>query len=103
MKDENDALWKAIKDRDAQIERLNGQLARSEAERQELLGRLTLLQAAGEATEAADESAQEAAMVPVGEASLAPAPDAGDAESARADSRSACRGAGRAGGRGGRR
>ena len=42
---ENAALWKAIKDRDAQIERLQEQLAHGEAERQELLGSLVRLQA----------------------------------------------------------
>ena len=42
---ENDALWKAIKDRDAQIEALTERLAQSEAERQELIGRLARLQA----------------------------------------------------------
>jgi hypothetical protein len=83
VKGENDALWKAIKDRDAQIERLNEQLARSEAERQELLGRLTLLQATDEAAEApGDAAAAEPAMAAADEATLAPAPDAGEAESA---------------------
>ncbi len=46
VRDENAALWKAIKDRDAQIDRLKETLARGEAERQELLGRLARLQAA---------------------------------------------------------
>lgn len=41
---ESDALWKAIKDRDAQIEALTARLAQSEAERQELVGRLARLQ-----------------------------------------------------------
>jgi len=41
---ESDALWKAIKDRDAQIEVLTARLAQSEAERQELIGRLARLQ-----------------------------------------------------------
>jgi hypothetical protein len=48
-RDENAALWKAIKDRDAQIESLRAELARGEAERQELLGRLARLQAAAPA------------------------------------------------------
>jgi hypothetical protein len=54
---ENDALWKAIKDRDAQIEALTERLAHSEAERQELIGRLARMQAeaaAGVAAAAAD-------------------------------------------------
>jgi hypothetical protein len=38
--EESDAFWKALKEKDAEIERLQGQLARSEAEKQELAGRL---------------------------------------------------------------
>ena len=49
---ENDALWKAIKDRDAQIEALTERLAQSEAERQELIGRLARLQAETATSEA---------------------------------------------------
>ena len=37
---ESDAFWKALKDKDAEIERLQEQLARSEAEKQELAGQL---------------------------------------------------------------
>jgi len=55
VRDENAALWKAIKDRDAQIDRLKEVLARGEAERQELLGRLARLQAAA-AVEAVGEA-----------------------------------------------
>ena len=61
-RDENAALWKAIKDRDAQIERLEKALARGEAERQELLGRLARLQAATLA-EAVGEAGVEAAAI----------------------------------------
>ena len=55
---ENDALWKAIKDRDAQIERLKEQLAQGEAERQELIARLAQSQSrgAGAASATADET-----------------------------------------------
>jgi len=59
-RDENEALWKAIKDRDAQIEALTERLAQSEAERQELVGRLARLQAA-EAAPADDGAAEDAA------------------------------------------
>jgi hypothetical protein len=37
---ESDAFWKALKDKDLEIERLEALLARAEAEKQELLGRL---------------------------------------------------------------
>jgi hypothetical protein len=37
---ESDAFWKALKDKDAEIERLQAQLARIQAENQELAGRL---------------------------------------------------------------
>jgi hypothetical protein len=55
---ENDALWKAIKDRDAQIERLKEQLAHGEADRQELIARLaqSQSQAAATANATADET-----------------------------------------------
>jgi hypothetical protein len=36
---DSDAFWQALKDKDAQIERLKAELARAEAERQELAGR----------------------------------------------------------------
>ncbi len=36
---ESDAFWQALKDKDAQIEKLRAELARAEAERQELAGR----------------------------------------------------------------
>ena len=61
-RDENAALWKAIKDRDAQIERLEKALTRGEAERQELLGRLARLQAATLA-EVVGEAGVEAAAI----------------------------------------
>lgn len=44
---ESDAFWRALKDKDAEIARLQAQLARLEAERQELLGRLSLISPAG--------------------------------------------------------
>lgn len=40
---ESDAFWQALKDKDAQIERLKADLARAEAERQELAGRFARL------------------------------------------------------------
>jgi hypothetical protein len=45
---ESDAFWKALKDKDAEIERLQHQLARSEAEKQELAGRLARMDASDE-------------------------------------------------------
>jgi hypothetical protein len=46
---ESDAFWQALKDKDAQIETLKAELARAEAERQELAGRFARLGAAGAA------------------------------------------------------
>ena len=46
---DSDAFWKALKDKDAEIERLQEQLARVEAEKQELAGRLALAGSAGAA------------------------------------------------------
>ncbi len=43
---ESDAFWQALKDKDAQIEGLKAELARAEAERQELAGRFARLGAA---------------------------------------------------------
>ncbi len=44
---ESDAFWRAIKDKEAEIERLQAQLARAEAEKQELAGRFAHLDAEG--------------------------------------------------------
>jgi hypothetical protein len=78
-RDENAALWKAIKDRDAQIERLNEELASSEAERQELIGLLAHLQAGTEAAAAAVAAPAAAADTSTGDAGeMAPAPEAED-------------------------
>ena len=44
---ESDAFWQALKEKDAQIEGLKAELARAEAERQELAGRFARLGAAG--------------------------------------------------------
>lgn len=51
---ESDAFWRALKEKDAEIARLEARLARSEAERQELAGQFALVQAqlAGEAAQA---------------------------------------------------
>jgi hypothetical protein len=48
---ESDAFWQALKDKDAQIETLKAELARAEAERQELAGRFARLGAAETAAE----------------------------------------------------
>jgi len=45
---ESDAFWKALKDKDAEIERLQDQLAHSEAEKRELAGRLARMDASEE-------------------------------------------------------
>jgi hypothetical protein len=50
---ESDAFWQALKQKDAQIETLKAELARAEAERQELAGRFARLGAASAAAEAA--------------------------------------------------
>ncbi len=50
---ESNAFWLALKDKDAQIENLKAELARAEAERQELAGRFARL--GGAAAEADDE------------------------------------------------
>lgn len=41
--DDRDAFWRALKEKDAEIDRLRSDLARAEAENQELVGQLTLL------------------------------------------------------------
>lgn len=46
---ESDAFWKALKEKDATIERLEAELARAEAERQELAGQLAALRGQGAA------------------------------------------------------
>ena len=46
---ESDAFWQALKEKDAQIEQLKAELARAEAERQELAGQFARLGAAGAA------------------------------------------------------
>ena len=48
---ESDAFWQALKDKDAQIEGLKAELARAEAERQELAGRFARLGAAAQEPE----------------------------------------------------
>jgi hypothetical protein len=61
---DSDAFWRALKDKDAQIERLEQELARSEAEKQELTGELARLRAAAEVAppEAAGAAAAVAAV-----------------------------------------
>ncbi len=45
---DSDKFWRALKEKDAQIEHLEARLARSEAERQELAGQLALLRVQAE-------------------------------------------------------
>ena len=47
----SDAFWQALKEKDSQIEQLKAELARAEAERQELAGRFARLDTAGTAAE----------------------------------------------------
>lgn len=49
---QSEAFWIALKEKDAQIERLKAELARAEAERQELAGRFARLGTSDESTEA---------------------------------------------------
>jgi hypothetical protein len=49
---ESDAFWQALKDKDAQIEQLKAELARAEAERQELAGRFAHLGSADDRSNA---------------------------------------------------
>jgi hypothetical protein len=52
---ESDAFWQALKDKDTHIEQLKAELARAEAERQELAGRFARLGAVDAAAEVAPE------------------------------------------------
>jgi len=53
---DSDAFWRALKDKDAEIERLQAHLARAEAENQELVAQLARLR--GESLEAAPRAAE---------------------------------------------
>ena len=64
---ESDAFWRALKDKDTEIERLQAHLARGEAERQELAARLAQLQ---RQLESAGVSIPVAAVMPPAEARL---------------------------------
>jgi len=71
---DSDKFWRALKEKDAQIEHLEARLARSEAERAELAGQLALLRVQGEG--AAPPTPEGAALVGdhevTGEHALAP-------------------------------
>jgi len=56
---DSDTFWRALKEKDAQIEHLEARLARSEAERQELAGQLALLQAQVEAAAGTEEDSED--------------------------------------------
>jgi len=68
---ESDAFWQALKDKDAEIERLQAQLARAEAERQELAGRFARVgtAAAGNAGEPVSEPVAEPPSALTGDSS----------------------------------
>jgi hypothetical protein len=70
---DSDVFWKALKDKDAEIERLNAHLLRAEAERQELAGRLAQLQRQLESA-GVPMPAATAVAPPVAEAALTAAP-----------------------------
>ncbi len=61
---ESDAFWQALKDKDAEIERLQAQLARAEAERQELAGRFARLGSAAPDAHEAEPDAYAPAAAP---------------------------------------
>ena len=67
---ESDAFWRALKDKDSEIERLESRLARAEAEKQELAAQLARLRNAHEAVIASDVDAETVAST----AAAAPAP-----------------------------
>ncbi len=67
---ESDAFWRALKDKDSEIERLESRLARAEAEKQELAAQLARLRNAHEAVVASDVGADTVAST----ATAAPAP-----------------------------
>jgi len=71
---DSDKFWRALKEKDAQIEHLEARLARSEAERQELAGQLALLrvQAEGAGLPPAEGAALVADDEVTGEHALAP-------------------------------
>jgi hypothetical protein len=70
---DSDVFWKALKDKDTEIERLNAHLHRAEAERQELAGRLAQLQRQLESSGVPIPIATPTAS-PMADASLAEAP-----------------------------
>ena len=64
LRTDSDAFWRALKDKDAEIERLESHLARAEAEKQELAAQLAQLRSEGESgrpPEAGAETAEFAA------------------------------------------
>ncbi len=64
LRTDSDAFWRALKDKDAEIERLESHLARAEAEKQELAAQLAQLRSEGESgrpPEAGSETAEFAA------------------------------------------
>jgi len=82
---DSDAFWRAIKDKDAEIERLESLLARSEAEKQELAAQLASLRARdGEAPDAALVGSAGEAPADLAPAQIAPA-DVAPADAAPAD------------------
>jgi hypothetical protein len=68
VRTESDAFWRALKDKDAEIEHLESRLARAEAEKQELAAQLARLRNAYEpavASDAGAETGETAAAVPL--------------------------------------
>ena len=78
---DSDAFWRALKEKDGEIERLEGLLARAEAEKQVLARRIAQLQApaAGEAASAdGAEAPVEASVEPAAESSTGDSSAAGE-------------------------
>jgi hypothetical protein len=62
LRTDSDAFWRALKDKDAEIERLESHLARAEAEKQELAAQLAQLRSEGEPGHPPDAGAETAEL-----------------------------------------
>jgi len=62
LRTDSDAFWRALKDKDAEIERLESRLARAEAEKQELAAQLAQLRSDSESRRPAEAGAETAEL-----------------------------------------
>ena len=62
LRTDSDAFWRALKDKDAEIERLESRLARAEAEKQELAAQLAQVRGGGEPQRPPEGGAETAAF-----------------------------------------